>query len=404
MKVILYFTYTEDRGGVYTYAFSTLNALILNEKIIRIIVITSSGNTGNLKKLITNKKVIFVEHKCSLLQKTLLSFSSLLYDFCDIKPKRKRLLWKAACSINPFNRLVDSFKADVLHIPSLVSPGYGMKTPIVLTMHDFQELHFPEFFTPYQRLVRTLLYKRSIENSNHLIVSFTHVKDDIIKYFNVSPNKISVCFNSDVGLWFIGMNPANSTELKNKYKLPDNFIIYPSKTWPHKNHQALLYSLDILKKKNVTISLVLTGAISNYYNFIENKAREMNLSEQIYHLGLVSREELAGLYKMASATVMPSLYEAGGGPLFEAMYFECPVISSDITSMPETMGNDSFLFHPNDYYELAEKIEKIVFDEEFRNLSRENSKKRMEFYLNYNSSDAFYNAYQQAINIQSFIN
>jgi len=149
-----------------------------------------------------------------------------------------------------------------------------------------------------------------------------------------------------------------------------------------------------LKKKEIIISLVCTGAKTEFYDNIIKAVKEMGLQNLFFHLGLVTKEELAGLYKLASATVLPTLYEAGSAPLYEAMFFNCPVICSNVTSLPDTIGNDEFIFDPNDIQQISEKIKKIVFDNEYRSLNVANSKQQINHFFNLDSTGDFIKAYK----------
>ena len=193
MNFIFNYTYSDATGGVFTYAFSTLNALIKNNRIEKKFVVVSLQNKSILEQQIIDDKIQFVILKYHFFQKKLLSISSLLYDVCDLRPKRTRFLWKIACFINPYRYFIDSFNADLLHIPSLVSPGFGMKTPILVTMYDFQELYYPEFFTSSNRRTKAYGFKNSIDESDHIIVSFNHVRNDLLRYFEIKKDKVSIC-------------------------------------------------------------------------------------------------------------------------------------------------------------------------------------------------------------------
>ena len=85
------------------------------------------------------------------------------------------------------------------------------------------------------------------------------------------------------------------------------------------------------------------------------KISELNLSEAVHFLGIVPEEDLISLYKNSSLVVIPTLYEAGSGPLYEAMRYQVPVICSNVTSLPDTVSNDEFLFDPNDMKSYQKK-------------------------------------------------
>ena len=102
-------------------------------------------------------------------------------------------LKKFSGSINPYKSIIRKLNADVLHIPIQYSPIYGLDIPLITTMHDLQELIMPENFSAGERLHRALNSKKAVDESDQIIVSFKHVKEDVIKYFGLNDEQISIC-------------------------------------------------------------------------------------------------------------------------------------------------------------------------------------------------------------------
>ena len=108
--------------------------------------------------------------------------------------------------------------------------------------------------------------------------------------------------------------------------------------------------------------------------------------------------DLISLYKNSSLVVIPTLYEAGSGPLYEAMRYGVPVICSNVTSLPDTVGSDDFLFDPKNINELKSKIILGFSDEDFRRRNIENSKLRMEHFKTFDYFENFLTVYEKALN------
>jgi glycosyltransferase involved in cell wall biosynthesis len=264
-------------------------------------------------------------------------------------------------------------------------------------MHDLQQLHYPEFFTPLQRINRSITYYTSLSETSHVIVSYSHVKEDIHKYFSDIRPAVSVCpvpMNED---WTESKTHTDAQILKKKFTLPDVFILTPAATWEHKNHIAVLEALSILRKKGKKVFWVSTGYQTSYYKTIEVKVNELGLADQVLFTGLVSDADLMGLFKMASLVVIPTLYEAGSGPLFEAIRYQVPVICSNVTSLPDTIKNDEFVFDPLNYDQIAGLIETALSDNAFIERNKQNSAKRITEFKNADYESAFINAYRAAI-------
>ncbi|MFZ0455992.1 MAG: glycosyltransferase family 1 protein [Ignavibacteriaceae bacterium] len=410
MKIGLYIHHsTIKAGGIFTYSIGVLRLLLSSEDIEKIYLIYSPGIRNELSDIIKHKKIESVEIDREIFYvKYPFMISFFLHDiYLLIKnyfPESNsfNFLKKLSFFINPYRFKLDRINFDILHVPRQHSPVYNLKRPIIITMHDVQELHFPEFFSSQERLQRAFDNKKSIEESKHIIVSFDHIKNDLIKYFRVNNDKVSVCpppFSSD---WFAHNKFTDLNEIKTRYNLKEEFILYPAATWPHKNHLALIEALNILRQKGKNIQLICTGNKKEYFkDVIQKRLIEFNLQEEIKFLGIVPESDLISLYKLTRLVVIPTLYEAGSGPLYEAMRYSIPVICSNVTSLPDTMNNDEFVFNPNDPAEISEMIKKGIADEEFRKRNVENSRLRMEIFSKNDYTSNFINTYKKIINKSS---
>jgi len=390
---------TLKAGGIFTYSIGILKLLIASPAVDVIYLIHSENQRDYIREKFIDPKVRPVEiARFSLLNKARFGLAYLLFDLAFIygQYNTSRLLrWvkKLSLLINPY-RKVDRLKADIFHVPLQFSPIYGIKTPVLTTMHDVQELHFPDYFTSGERLHRALHSKKAMDLSDHVMVSFSHIKADLITYFQKKPTEISVCPPPFHTNWFGTENHTQPGILRQKYALQKDFILYPAATWQHKNHLRLFEALKNLNANGHDIDLVCTGHQTAYMQELEKYILREGLSPRISFLGIVPEEDLIGLYKMARLTVIPTLYEAGSGPLYEAMRYQVPVICSSVTSLPETMQDPAFLFDPTNLDEMTKMIGKGWKDEDFRKKNMENSILRMHELSKADYADAFIKAYQ----------
>lgn len=402
MKICIYIPYiNQNSGGLFPYALAVIKMLVKSDQISKVILIISEDQKeffeakfSKVNKL--NIKVVRIE------QNWLLNFLNKSYKFLlDINfiyVDKKYIKDKYLSFLNPYKYYFEKLDADIIHIPFQVAPVYKINKPIITTLHDMQELHFPEYFSPAERLGRALAFKKSTELSDHIVVTFNHVKEDIIKYFQIEEQKVSVCPLNFIEDWFAENQSTTTEELKLKYSLKEPFILYPAAFWPHKNHTVLIKAFNEIYKKNKNLNLVLTGNDkTSYASKIRDIIHAYKLDENIKILGVVSNEDLVGLYKSCSLVVIPTKYEAGSGPLFEAMKFNSPVICSNVTSLPEIIGNKTFTFDPDDYLALAEMINKILNDKLFLDENLANSKSRIEFYSKIDSSKSFIDVYHKLL-------
>jgi glycosyltransferase involved in cell wall biosynthesis len=237
-----------------------------------------------------------------------------------------------------------------------------------------QELHFPQYFTPEQRETRARTWLNNIKRTDRIVVSYEHVKNDIIKYFDFDKDKIHVILLNMRNLWFssFSKNDIENTSPKHGFK---SFLLYPANTWQHKNHLRLLDAIASLRDEyQINVNLVCVGNQNNHFRLIKNRINKLNLTSQVRFLGIVNEKVLYSLYQECTGVVIPTTYEAGSFPLMESILMEVPVICSNVTSLPETIGDEIFIFNPSDIHDIAKKIRQLWCDENYRHQNIENSK------------------------------
>lgn len=385
-------------GGIFQYSVYILKLLVKCDSIESIYVFLNKEKEVYYTNLLKNSKIIAVttkhHSKLKLLLKQVSDFYITRY---YLREKSQPLYLNIYTLLNPDRYFLNHYNIDVLHVPRPHSPAYRLKYPVVISMHDLQHLHFPEFFTPTQRIHKAISYHESIQESDHIIVSFNHVKKDIVKFFKTEPNKISVCpvpLNND---WLCD-EATSLQELMTKYKIPENIILTPSATWEHKNHIAVLEAIARLKKENFPVFWVATGHRTPFFfKTIYKRIQELELEDQVLFTGVVSEKDLRGLYNMAKLVVIPTLYEAGSGPLFEAMRYEVPVICSDVTSLPVTIGNSEFVFNPKNAVDIALHIRDGLTDPGYIKRNKENSRIQTEKLRNLDYESFFMHTYSKAL-------
>jgi Glycosyl transferases group 1 len=144
----------------------------------------------------------------------------------------------------------------------------------------------------------------------------------------------------------------------------DDFLFYPAQFWPHKNHINLLFGLDELRRKHdLHPKLVLTGSDRGNRTHVHNLVSELHLTEQVFDLGFVSRENLTSLYATARAMVYPSFFGPDNLPPLEAFASACPVVAADVPGAREQLGQGALYFNPCDPRHMAAKIAEVLLNE-----------------------------------------
>lgn len=395
---------TISAGGIFTYTIGILKELLKSKEKDKVIIITSNEVNEKLKEILSDSKLQVVNiNRSDLVIKIKLYVYFLLLTFSillgKIIPSKKLIesLIHFSSKINPYTKVLLEKDLSVFHVPVQYSPVYKIKVPVIVTMHDLQEYHYPEFFSVKEKIHRSINNQLAIFYSDHIVVSFKHVKEDILKFFKVNSEKVSICPPPFTASWFLTKEETEWDKLSDKFSLKKKYLLYPAATWKHKNHLSLIRVLKKLREPENDVELVCTGNKTEYFKTIQSAIDEQDLSKAVHFLGIVSEAELIGLYKNASLVVIPTLYEAGSGPLYEAMRYGIPVVCSNVTSLPDTMGNSEFIFNLNDHEEMLTRIKQGLYDEEFRMRNVQNSRDRMKELEKNNYAECFLNTYKKLL-------
>ena len=300
-------------------------------------------------------------------------------------------------TIDIFGDIIAAEKIDIVHTPVQFYQNYTLSVPMINTLHDLQHFHYPEFFTKEEIKFRNTFYRVSAEFSERVIVSFAHVKEDIIKFYQIPADKIVACpFGSIVPRQ---IDESRFEQLKAQYSLGNKYIIYAANTWRHKNHASLIKALKQLQDEHkIQLQLVCTGyQFDDYYPELQNLIEELGLKKSVIFTGYIPQDDVILLLKNASLAVIPTFYEAGSFALMEAMAYEVPVICSNVTSLPETIGDHRFIFDPANISEMADKIAMMLGDEKLLKENRENSRKKVGEASWEKAVPHFIDTYQKAI-------
>ncbi len=353
---------SKEHGGVYQYSIALLKVLAKGNLDYTFFILCNDPDEdilGIVKENSNFHLTDFQPPRYNRYEMVLLNGLNLI--------SRKLRFKKRFLKNDLYDCIISEYDINIIHTPtqSLIKK---QNVKSITTLHDVQELHFPEFFTSAQRAYRAVNFKNAIDRADAVIVSYEHVKKDIINFFSKSGDQVHTVLLDMQDLWFSKVKTRNNSLLK-KYDLPLNFLLYPASSWKHKNHLNLIKAIKHLN--NPEINLICTGHPTDHFtDKILPFIKEEGLNSKIRFLGIVTDEELYELYQTCRAVVVPTLYEAGSFPLMESILMGIPVICSNVTSLPETIGDDQFVFDPWNINDMANKINKVWADESYRNENR----------------------------------
>ncbi|MFH1584008.1 MAG: glycosyltransferase family 1 protein [Actinomycetota bacterium] len=379
MKIGIYFTPNKDQGGTYSYDVSFLEALsrIRNNNYV---IFNSSKDLPKKFSSISNFKVININMKD---YSFLIKIRELLSHFIAIIfPSFVNILYK----LNFFDLITSIYKItqtdlikifenenlDLIFYPTSSNLSFLVNAPFMVTVHDLQHRQnskFKEVSAGGRWENREYSFKNISENAFRIFVDSEIGKKDLINYYKSNPAKIVI-------LPYLASTYLN-TKLPNKkvdklikdMKLPESFIFYPAKFWPHKNHVNLIKALKILKDQKKNVNLVLTGskhADYSSYNEVFDLIKKYNLGGQVYYLGHVDPEQLSAIYKKSQAMVMPTFFGPTNIPILEAWVMGTSVVTSDIRGCRDQLGNAGLLVNPNSPRDIAQKTWKLYTNKKLR--------------------------------------
>ncbi|HVF69617.1 MAG TPA: glycosyltransferase family 1 protein, partial [Xanthomonadales bacterium] len=238
---------------------------------------------------------------------------------------------------------------DLVHYPYFepffLTLPFSKNHKTIVTVHDLTPLVFPEHFPPgIKGNIKWQIQKLNLLRSDGILTDSESSKKDISKYTDVKPEKIDVAYLA-AGEEFtrIKNKELRIKETKNKYNLPEKFVLYVGDATWNKNLPRLLNAV-----KGINIPLVMVGKTLTEKNYDKSNPWNQDLLEtqkliekspNILTLGYVPTNDLVALYNTASVFIMPSLYEGFGLPILEAMQSGCPVITTKVGSLPEVAGD-----------------------------------------------------------------
>ncbi len=264
---------------------------------------------------------------------------------------------------------VEKSGCDVFHLPQngLGLPG-AKYCPYVATVHDLIPYVMPDTCgkSYLDKFLNEMPY--ILDRCDRVITVSNHSKQDIIKYFGLPEDKIKVTYlAADSRFRLIGKDKARSF-LKKEYSYSNDFILYLGGFSPRKNVAGLLESYKrVFRELPGYYDLVMLGASRDNHYELRKRVESMGISDRVVFAGYVPYEHLPYFYNCSSLFVYPSLYEGFGLPPLEAMTCGTPTITTNVTSIPEVVGDGALLTEPYDIDGLTEKIYKIMSDPEFRN-------------------------------------
>lgn len=259
------------------------------------------------------------------------------------------------CGI-PFEYLFGGIDIQHIHGPRTLCFRRRKK---VITVYDLTYELFPQFHTKENISRYKETYGTKLKEMDKIIAISENTKKDLINLYKINPQRIKVIYGAADEIYRPVKDLTRLGQVKEKYNLPDRFILFVGVIEPRKNIVRLIKAYQQLKR-SIQQKLVIVGEKGWLYEDVFKAIGESDWRDDIIFLNNIPKEDLACLYSACDLFVYPSLYEGFGLPPLEAMSCQAPVISSNTSSLPEVMGGAGILITPTSVEELSEAMYKVL--------------------------------------------
>jgi glycosyltransferase involved in cell wall biosynthesis len=256
-------------------------------------------------------------------------------------------------------------RPDVFHSPHYVLP-LAVRCPSAVTIHDTIHLTFPQYLPnrAAHAYARATMWSAARRSDRILTVSEAS-KRDILRQLNVPAAKVVVVYNAIDERFWREPDAGDVLRVRERFQLGQRFVLYVGNVKPHKNLVRLIEAFHELRRGDLAdLKLLIIGDEISKYPALRRAVHQHKLHKHVRFLGYLPDETLAILYRLAALFVFPSLYEGFGLPPLEAMASGTPVVTSNVSSLPEVTGDAAVLVDPYDVGSIVDGMRRALTDAE----------------------------------------
>jgi glycosyltransferase involved in cell wall biosynthesis len=280
-----------------------------------------------------------------------------------------------------FRAIVKRHECDLVHIPNLFSVPRALPCPYVMTVHDMlQHLTRSRRQNGFWDSWRFQGTKQVLKGAARIFAVSNFTKVEIEKLFAIPASRIEVIYNAIDERFLRGhASPADRQLIAERYQVNYPFLLYAGRISPHKNVVRMIEAFSALKteleKEQLLpdLKLIIIGDDVSGNPDLRRTVVRSGVQNDVRFLGFVPIEVLRTFYDVAKVFVFPSLYEGFGLPPLEAMALGTPVVCSNVSSLPEVVGNAAVLVHPENVFEIMRALHRVLLDHALREKMKERS-------------------------------
>ena len=273
-----------------------------------------------------------------------------------------------------FRMALKRLDCDMVHVPNLFSVPRGLPCPYVMTVHDMLEhMARAREQSGFWRSLHFQLTRRVLRGATRIFAVSNFTKTEIEKLFEIPADRIEVVYNAIDERFLHGHASAADRELiAQRYQVTYPFLLYAGRISPHKNVVRMIEAFSALKtalERDQTypdLKLIIIGDDLSGNPDLRRTVVRSGVQHDVRFLGFVPIEVLRIFYDEAKIFVFPSLYEGFGLPPLEAMAHGTPVVTSNVSSLPEVVGSAAVLVNPENVFEIMRALHRVLTDQALR--------------------------------------
>jgi glycosyltransferase involved in cell wall biosynthesis len=281
-------------------------------------------------------------------------------------------LWRTAWIKND----LEKNEIDIYHGLSNEIPFDIQKTGIasVVSIHDIIFERYPEQYSKIDVEIYKRKFRYACEHADKVIAISEQTKRDIIEFYKTATEKIAVCYQSCNPAFAKQVDEKLKQQTRQKYSLPDQYFLYVGSIIERKNLLGICKAIYLLRN-DLQIPLVVIGDGTKYKQQVKDFIKQNGLDRHVIFLSenplakvassFLRAEDFPAIYQMAIAMIYPSFFEGFGIPVLESLWSRLPVITSNVSSLPEAGGDGAYYVNPNNAGEIAEGMKRIYSDKIF---------------------------------------
>jgi glycosyltransferase involved in cell wall biosynthesis len=252
-------------------------------------------------------------------------------------------------------------RPDLYHAPHYVLPA-AINCNSVVTIHDCIHLMFPQYLPNRMAYAYARAQMWTAAHRSDCILTVSDAsKRDILHLFNIPPEKIVVVYNAIDAHFSVTPQPDAVARVRERYQLDHRFVLYVGNIKPHKNLVRLIEAFSELRAGELEdVKLLIIGDEISKLPALRHAVHRHKLHKHVRFLGYVPDDQLAVLYRLAAVFIFPSLYEGFGLPPLEAMASGTPVVVSNVSSLPEVVGDAAVLVDPHDIDSMVDGLRSVL--------------------------------------------